>query len=67
MTTLSDSAFRTQVIRMLKELIKYSNNIKGEMNITLSEIRRNLQGTISGAKEVWIQINNLEHKEEISI
>ena len=51
---------------MLKELIKYSNNIKGEMNITLSEIRRNLQGTISGGEESRIQINDLEHKEEIN-
>ena len=30
------------VIRMLKELIEYSNNIKEEVKVTLSEIKENL-------------------------
>ena len=38
-----------------------------EMKATLSEIKRNLQGTNSGRDEDRIQVNNLEHKEEISI
>ena len=37
------------------------------MKATLSEIKKNLQGTISGGVEARIQISSLEHKEEISI
>ena len=37
------------------------------MKVTLSEIKKNLQGTNSEGEEAWIKINNLEHKEEISI
>ena len=51
------------MIRILKELIEYGSNIKGEMKVTLSEIKKNLQGTNSGGEEARIQINNLEHKE----
>ena len=64
---LSDAEFKTLVIRMFKELIEYSNNIKEEMKFTLSEMKKNLQGTNSKGKEARIQINNLEHEEEISI
>ena len=65
-TNLADAEFKTLVISMLKELIEYNNNIKEEMKVTLSEIKKNLQGTISGREEAGIQINNLEHKEEIN-
>ena len=51
---------------MLKELIEYSNNIKEEMKFTLGEIKKNLQGTNSNGKKSGIQINDLEHKEEIN-
>ena len=37
------------------------------MKVTLSEIKKNLQGIKSGGDEARIQINNLEHKEEISL
>ena len=37
------------------------------MKVTLSEIKKNLQGTNNKGKEAWIPINDLEHKEEISI
>ena len=37
------------------------------MKVTVSEIKKNPQGTNSGGDEAEIQINNLEHKEEISI
>ena len=63
---LSDAKFKTLVIRMFKELIEYSNNRYEEMKVTLSEIKKNLQGTKSEGEEARIQINNLEHKEEIS-
>ena len=36
------------------------------MTAVLSEIKRNTQGTNSEGKEARIQINNLEHKEEIN-
>ena len=52
---------------MLEEFTEYSNNIKEEMKVTLSEIKKNLQGTNNGGEEARIQINDLEHKEEISI
>ena len=64
---LLDAEFKILVIRLLKELTEYSNNIKktpAEMKATLSEVMKNLQGTISGGEEARIQINNLEHKEK---
>ena len=35
--------------------------------VTLIEIKKNLQETNNGGDEAKIQINDLEHKEEISI
>ena len=58
-TNLSHSGFKTLVIRMLKELTEYGNNIKEEMKVTVSEIKTNLQGTNSEGKEARIQINDL--------
>ena len=66
-SNLSDTEFKTLVIRMLKELIEYSNHIKEEMKVTLSEIKENLQGAINGGEEAGIQINNLEYKEDINM
>ena len=69
-TNLSDAEFKTLVIRMLKELMGYFNSIKktqAEMKVTLSEIRKNLQGANHGVDEAKNQINDLEHKEEKSI
>ena len=37
------------------------------MKATLSEIKKNPQGTNSEGKEAGVQINNLEHKKEINI
>ena len=53
------------LIRMLKEFTEY--NIKEELKVMPSEIKKNLQGTNSEEKEAGIQIDNLEHKEEINI
>ena len=50
---------------MLKELIEYGNRIKktqAEMKVTLSEIKKNLQGINEGGEEARIQISDLEHK-----
>ena len=64
---LLDAEFKTLMIRMLRELTDYSNTIKEEMKVTLSEIKKNLQGTNSGGDEAKNQINDLEHKKEINI
>ena len=61
---LSEAEFKTLVIRMLKELTEYGSNIKEEIKFTLSEIKKNPQGSDSEGKEAGIQINNLRHKEE---
>ena len=50
-TNLSDEEFETLVVRMLRELIEYGNNVKEEMKVTLSEIKKNPQGTNSEGKE----------------
>ena len=34
------------------------------MKVTLSEIKKNIQGTNSGGDESENQVNDLEHKEE---
>ena len=50
-TNLSDAEFKTLVIMMLKEPSKYGNSIKktqAETKVTLSEKKKNLQGTNSG-------------------
>ena len=66
-TNLSGAEFKPPVIRMLKEVIEYNKNIKEEKKATLSEIKKNLQGTNSEGEKAGIQINDLEYKEEISI
>ena len=55
------------MIRMLKELIEYGNNIREEIKVTLSEIKKNLQGTNRGGDEAKFQVNDLAYKEKISI
>ena len=53
-TNLSDAEFKILFIRMLKELIEYNNSIKktqAEMKVTLSEMKKNPQGTNSGGDE----------------
>ena len=69
-SNLSDAEFKTLVIRMLKEIIGYCNNIKktqAEMKVALSEIKKNIQGTNSDGKEAGTQINEWEQKEETRI
>ena len=46
-SNLSDAEFKTLVIRMLKELVGYSNSIKktqAEMKVTLSELKKYITG-----------------------
>ena len=67
-TNLLEAESKTLVIKeLLKELIEYDNNIKEEMKVTISEIKKNLQGTNSGKDEAENQINDLEYKKEINV
>ena len=65
-SNLSDAAFKTMVIRMLKKLSEDLKNIKkiqSEMKDILIKIKNNLQGNNSRVDEAKDQINNLEYKE----
>ena len=69
-SNLLDAEFKTLVIRIFKELIGSFNSIKktqAEMKVTLSEMKKNLQGTSSGVDEAEKQINDLECKEDKNI
>ena len=57
--------FKTLVIRMFRELTEYGKHIREEMKVILNEVKKNPQGINNEEKEARIQINNLEHKEEI--
>ena len=48
---LSDAEFKTLVIGMLRELTEHGKNTREEMKVTLSEIKKNIQGTKSKGKE----------------
>ena len=64
---LSDAQFKTLVIRMLTELVKYGHKIEEKVKAMKSEIKENVQGINSEGKETGMQINGLDQKEEISI
>ena len=62
---LSDTEFKTLVIRMLKELSEDLNrikNIQSGMKYTLIEIKNYLQGNNSRVDEAENQIKDLEYK-----
>ena len=64
---LSDTEFKTLVIRMLREMVEYGRKIEGKMKAMINEIKENVQGTNSDRKETGTQINGLEQKEERNI
>ena len=64
---LSDTEFKTLVIRMLTEMVEYGCKIEEKVKAMKSEIKENAQGTNSDGKEMGTQISGLEKKEEISI
>ena len=64
---LSNAEFKTQVIRMLTEMVEYGRKIEEKVKAMQSEIKGNVQGTNSEGKETGTQINDLEQKEEINI
>ena len=66
-SNLTDAEFKTLVVRILKELTGYFNSIQktqAEMKVTLSEIKKNLQGTNRGVDEAGNQMDDLEYKKE---
>ena len=60
---LSDTHFKTLVISMLTELIKYGHKIEEKVKAIQSEIKENVQGTTTNGKETGTQINDLEKEE----
>ena len=64
---LSDAQFKTLVIRMLTEMVKYGLKIEEKVKAMQSEVKKNVQGTNSERKENRTQINYLEQKEERNI
>ena len=64
---LSDAKFKTLVIRMLTELVEFGHKLDEEMKAMLSEMKENVQGTNSDAKETGTQINGVDQKEERNI
>ena len=66
-SSLSDAAFKTLVMRMLKELSEDLSSIKkiqSETKDTLMEIKKNLQGNNRRVDKTKNQINDLEHKQK---
>ena len=53
---ISESQFKTLVIRMLKEMVEYSCKIEGKVKAMKSEIK----GTNSEGKETGTQINGVD-------
>ena len=64
---LSDAQFKILVIRTLTEMVEDGCKIEEKVKVMQSEIKKNIQGTNSEAKETKTQINNLNQKEEINI
>ena len=64
---LSDTEFKTLVIRMLTEMVEYGCKLDEKMKAMLRETKENVQGTSSDGKETGTHINDLEQKEEINI
>ena len=64
---LSDTEFKTLVIRMLTEMVEYGCKMEEKVKAMQSEMKRNVQGTNNEGEETRTQINDLEQKEEINI
>ena len=66
-TNLSDTQFRTLVIRKLTELVEFGHKLDEKMKAMLRETKENVQGTNSDGKETGTQINSVDQKEERNI
>ena len=62
-----DAQFKTLVIRVLTEMVKYGCKIEEKVKAMKSGIKENAHGTNSDGKETGTQINDLELKEKINI
>ena len=60
---LSDTEFKTLVIRLLTEIFEYGHKMEEKVMAMNSDIK----GTNNEGKETATQINNLEQKEVINI
>ena len=61
---LSNTQFKTLVIRMLTELFEFGCKLDEKMKTMLSELKENIQGTNNDGKETGGQINGMDLKEE---
>ena len=64
---LSDSEFKTLVIRKLTEMVQYGCKTEEKVKAMKSEVKKNIQGTNRKGKETGTQINGLDQKEEKNI
>ena len=55
MDNLSDTEFKTLLIRMLTEMMEYECKIEEEVKAMQSEIKKNIQGTNSKEKKTRTQ------------
>ena len=62
--SLSDTQFKTLVIRKLTELVEFGHKFEEKMKVMLRETKENVQGTNSDGRETGTQINTVEQKEE---
>ena len=64
---LSDTQFKTLVIRKHTKLVEFGLKLDEKMKAMLREIKENVQGTNSDVKETGTQINSVDQKEERNI
>ena len=64
---LSHAQFKTLVIRKLTVLVEFDRKWDEKMKAMLREMKENVQGTNSDAKETGTQINGVDQKEERNI
>ena len=64
---LSNTQFKTLVIRMLTDLVEFGHKLDEKMKVMLSETKENVQGTNSDGKETGTKINGVDQKEERNI
>ena len=68
LANLSNTEFKTLVVRLIKGLIEYDKSIREEMKALLREIKKNPQETNSEGKEEGLKsmIRNIRKKETVN-
>ena len=64
---LSDTQFKTLVIRKLTQLVECGHKLDEKMKAMLRETKENVQGTNSNGEETGTPINGVDKKEERNI